>query len=195
VDTRDAPRQSARADVRRNHERLLAAARDVFVRHGVDASLNEVARRAGVGPATLYRHFPTREALLEALLAGRYDELAATAHELRRESTPLDAITAWLRAFMAHVTTFRGLAAPVKTALHDERSALYSACHAMQAAWHELVAHAKESGAIRTDTDPADLLRLANAIAWSTEGVPGGPETPDRLLALALHGIVRQPGS
>jgi AcrR family transcriptional regulator len=189
----DAPAQPVRADVRRNRERLLAAAKDVFVEHGVDASLNEVARRAGVGPATLYRHFPTREALLETLLAGRYEELASAARELRRDFTPLDAITAWLRAFMAHVTTFRGLAAPVKTALHDERSALYSSCHAMQAAWHELVAHAKESGVIRVDADPADLLRLANAIAWSTEGTPGSAETSDRLLAMALHGITPPP--
>lgn len=179
----------ARADARRNHERVLAAARDVFTQHGAGASLNDIARRAEVGPATLYRHFPTREALLEALLADRYDDLAAQAHELPGHLSPYDAVTAWLRAFMAHVTTFRGLAAPVKTALDDETSALSAACHAMQAAWQELLARAQRAGALRADVHATDLLRLANAIAWATEELPGSTIQADRLLRLALEGF------
>jgi AcrR family transcriptional regulator len=178
----------ARADARRNYERVLAAARDVFTRHGVDASLNDIARRAEVGPATLYRHFPTREALLEALLADRYDDLATHAHNLLTHPSPYDAVAAWLRAFIAHITTFRGLAAPVKTALEDETSALFSACHAMRAAWQELVTHAQRAGTLRADTRASDLLRLANAIAWATEELPDNTNQADRLLGLTLKG-------
>lgn len=182
------PPPPARADARRNRERVLAAAREAFTRHGADASLNDIARRADVGPATLYRHFPTREALLQALLADRYDDLTAQARELPGDLPPYDAVTAWLRAFMAHATTFRGLAAPVKTALEDETSALSAACHAMQAAWRELLTRAQRAGALRADVHAADLLRLANAIAWATEDLPGSTIQADRLLRLALEG-------
>ena len=176
-----------RADARRNYERLLAAAGDAFVQHGVDASLNDIARRAGVGPATLYRHFPTREALLEALLVGRYNNLAAQARILLDTPSPRDALVAWLRCFTAHVTTYRGLSTPVKAALQDETSALFSSCQSMKAAWHELLAHAQKAGAVRADVDGMDVLRLANAIAWATDGRPD--DEADRLLSLALDGI------
>jgi len=176
----------ARADARRNYERLLAAAGDAFVRYGVDASLNDVARRAGVGPATLYRHFPTREALLEALLTDRYDTLAERARTLLDSSSPREALVAWLHVFMAHVTTYRGLATPVKAALQDETSELFSSCHGMQAAWHELLVHAQKAGAVRADVDGSDVLRLVNAVAWATDG---RPDEADRLLSLVLEGI------
>src|SRR5439155_8286531 len=117
-----------RADARRNYQRLLAAAGDAFVQHGVDTSLNDIARRAGVGAATLYRHFPTREALLEALLMDRLNELAAQARTFRETLSPHDALVAWLRVFTVHVTTYRGLSTPVKAALEDETSALFSSC-------------------------------------------------------------------
>jgi AcrR family transcriptional regulator len=175
-----------RADVRRNHERLLAAAGEAFLRHGVDASLNDIARRAGVGPATLYRHFPSREALLEALLVGRYNDLASQARDLLAEPSPRDALVAWLRVFTAHVTTYRGLATPVKAALLDETSALFSSCRGMKAAWQELLAHAQRAGAARADVDSMDVLRLANAVAWATDG---RPDETDRLLSLVLDGI------
>lgn len=181
--------QPTRADARRNHERLLAAAREMFVQHGVDASLNDIARRAGVGAATLYRHFPTRENLLETLLADRYNTLAGRAQTLLDSPEPLAAMAMWLRAFIDHVTTFRGLAEPVRTALHDERSALFSACHAMQAGWAELVCRAQAAGTVRADVYPADLLRLANAVAWATEGLPDSAAETDRLLALVLVGV------
>jgi AcrR family transcriptional regulator len=179
----------ARRDARRNRARVLEAAREVFARDGVDASLNDVARRAEVGPATLYRHFPTREALLEALLADRYDALAALARDLSSDPSPRDAVAAWLRAFIAHLTTFRGLATPVRTALDDERSALFSACKGMRTAFESLLAHARRAGAVRADAQATDLLRLSNAIGWATEGLPGGAAEADRLLGLALRGF------
>ncbi|AHH17872.1 putative transcriptional regulator, TetR family [Nocardia nova SH22a] len=189
------PTRPERVDARRNYERVLVAAREVFARDGVDASLNDIARRAGVGAATLYRHFPTREALLEALLAERYTSLATLAHELIDSPSPAQAVTEWLTAFMAHVSTYRGLAVPVKTALDDENSALYSACHAMRAAWSDLLAHAQRSRALRADTDATDMLRLANAIAWATEDLPDNTHQAQRLLNHTLEGFGPSPAT
>ncbi|OLF12018.1 hypothetical protein BLA60_08285 [Actinophytocola xinjiangensis] len=180
---------SPRADARRNRERVLASAGEVFARHGVDASLNDIARRAGVGPATLYRHFPTREALLVALLADCYDALAAQARDLLDDPAPDAALVTWLRAFAAHVTVFRGLAEPVRAVLTDETSALSAACHGMRAAWADLLDGARRRGAVRADARPEDLLRLVNAIAWATEDLPGRADETDRLLTLALDGF------
>lgn len=181
-----------RVDARRNYERLVTAAWDAFAQHGVDASLNDIARRAGVGPATLYRHFPTREALLEALLAERYTDLADQADKLLACPDPSDALRTWLTAFISQVTTFRGLALSVKTALQDQESALFASCHAMQDAWRELVTHAQRRNIIRADVDASDLLRLANAIAWTSEGLPNSADQADRLLRLVFEGIQHQ---
>ncbi|MEJ3658494.1 helix-turn-helix domain-containing protein [Actinomycetes bacterium KLBMP 9759] len=180
--------RSVRADVRRNRERLLAAARVVFARDGVGASLNDVARRAGVGPATLYRHFPTREALLEALLTGQYQALADRASVLSTSSTPLEALIEWLHAFIDHLATFRGLAVPVKAALQDERSAMHVSCVAMHACWQALVDRAKEASVVDPDVDALDLLRLGNAIAWAAEDQPDAGQV-DRLLRMTTEGL------
>src|SRR5881227_1228774 len=99
-----------RADARRNYERLLAAARAAFAEHGVDASLDDIARSAGVGPGTLYRHFPTRHALLEAVLGDAQATLLAEAEKLATEPDPDAALLTWMRGLATHSRTFRGLA-------------------------------------------------------------------------------------
>lgn len=98
-------------------------------------------------------------------------------------------MVAWLRAFIAHLTTFRGLATPVRNALDDETSALFSACEGMRTAFEALLAHARRAGAVRADAQATDLLRLANAIGWATSELPGGAAEADRLLGLALRGF------
>ena len=100
-----------RADARRNHDRLLAEARVAFARSGADASLEEIAHRAGVGSGTLYRHFPTREALLQAVIQDWTESMQAEAESFIGRGTPAEALHAWLRAYIAHATVFRGLAA------------------------------------------------------------------------------------
>ncbi|MEV5830868.1 helix-turn-helix domain-containing protein [Spirillospora sp. NPDC052242] len=181
------PRPRAeRSDVRRNRARLLAAAREVFQREGAGASLEAVARRAEVGIGTLYRHFPTRQDLLEALLAGAYDDLAARARELADSPAPGDALLAWLRAFIARVTTFRGLAASAVVSLRDERTALLDSSRAMRAAGQRLFVRAQQAGDVAPGADFADVLRLAGAIATVTEQEPAAA---DRLLALAAWGV------
>jgi AcrR family transcriptional regulator len=178
---------TVRADVRRNYRRLLAAAEEVFTEEGADASMVAVARRADVGVATLYRHFPTRQDLLEALLADRYDALTQRARKLLDSSSPGDALVTWLRAFITHVTAFRGLAASVMVTLRDERSDLFASCRSMQASGEELFARAQRAGRIRPDVAYRDLLRLVGAIAVATEQAP---EEADRLLALAMRGAM-----
>ncbi|MET7694592.1 helix-turn-helix domain-containing protein, partial [Streptomyces sp. NPDC005483] len=113
-----------RADARKNHDHLLAVAGAVIAEQGVDVSLRDIARRAGVGLATLLRHFPTREALLEALLHTSFDELTAKASELETSGSPEDALASWLRDCVAWTTEYRGVTVLMAAAIEDADSAL-----------------------------------------------------------------------
>jgi AcrR family transcriptional regulator len=188
MSAKETPRKRAvRVDVRRNYQRLLTAATDVFTEEGADASMVAVARRADVGIATLYRHFPTRQDLMEALLTDRYDALSDRARELLADPSPGDALVTWLRAFITHVTAFRGMAASVMITLRDERSELFASCHLMRASGEELFTRAQLAGVVRPDVSYRDLLKLVGAIAMATEQTP---EEADRLLALAMRGAM-----
>nr|TDC95286.1 TetR/AcrR family transcriptional regulator [Actinomadura sp. 7K507] len=156
----------------------------MFQRDGAGASLEGVARKAGVGIGTLYRHFPTRQDLLEALLADAYDGLAGRARELVVSPDPADALMEWLHAFVTRVTAFRGMAAAAMVSLRDERPGPPAA---MREAAGVLFARAQEAGDVPPDTAFTDVLRLAGAIAAATEHAP---ETAGRLLSLAAAGMV-----
>ncbi|NVI91551.1 TetR/AcrR family transcriptional regulator [Actinomadura sp. BRA 177] len=185
-DTPKAPARAVRADVRRNRARLLAAARETFQRDGADASLEGIARTAGVGIGTLYRHFPTRQHLLEALLAGVYEELAGTARDLLVSPAPGEALMTWLRAFVSQVTVFRGLAASAVVSLRDERPEPSPSRRAMCEAGEALFARAQQAGEAPKDTAFADVLWLTGAIAAVTEREP---DAAGRLLSLAAAGM------
>ncbi len=189
-DASTATAPSGRADARRNHERLLATAQEVFFERGADASLEEVARRAGVGIGTLYRHFPNRQRLLEALVAGSYDRLTDRARELAAEPDPGTALGAWLRAFIAEVTAFHGMAASVMVTLRDESTDLFSSCQSMRSAGAGLFERARLADAVPEGTDFKDVLWLVGSIAMSTEREP---EAAERLLALAVRGLMPCP--
>ncbi|MER5426751.1 TetR/AcrR family transcriptional regulator [Streptosporangium roseum] len=180
-----------RADARRNRERVLTAARTVFSEQGTDASLRDVARRAEVGIGTLYRHFPTREALLEALVGHGFDRLNSTARELLTAASPADALVSWLRDFAAGTTTYHGLPASVMAAVQDEGSRLHASCAAMRTAGARLLARAQEAGSVRPDVTVEELLTLAAAIAWASEQSRGRTDLTDRLLSLTVQGIQR----
>ncbi|WP_246179019.1 TetR/AcrR family transcriptional regulator [Actinomadura decatromicini] len=179
--------RAVRADVRRNRARLLAAARETFGRDGADASLEGIARLAGVGIGTLYRHFPTRQDLLEAVLADAYDGLAATARELLAAPDPGAALAAWLRAYVSAVTAFPGLAASAAVALRDDPPEPSAACRAMREAGAALFARARDAGDVPPDAAFTDALRLAAGIATVTEREP---DAAGRLLALASRGVL-----
>ena len=156
-----------RADARRNRERLLDVARDAFTEHGLDASLDDIARRAGVGIGTLYRHFPTRDALVEALVSDDADRLTQLADRLVAEDAA-DGLQQWLNALVRHAITFRGLAESLVGAAGSDTT-LGELCDRIHAAGAVVVRHAQRRGLVRRDIRPADAVDLAASIAWLTE--------------------------
>jgi AcrR family transcriptional regulator len=182
------PERPMRADARRNYERLLAAANAAFAERGPDASLDDIAQRAGVGIGTLYRHFPTRQALLEAVYRDQIEALRAEAEALLDAPSPREALAAWLRSILAHNVAQRGLK---EALMNGEGSALVAESKAqMRAAGAALLARAQQAGAVRSDLDIADLLRLVYGIALADERAPdGSPKLADRCLLVMLDGL------
>jgi AcrR family transcriptional regulator len=176
-----------RADARRNYERLLAEAEVVFREQGTEASLEEIARRAGVSIGTLYGHFPSRQALLEAMLYESIDRLVATADELLAHPAPGEALARWARATAAHMSAYRGLATSLLSSLKDESSPLYRACQQMTAAGERLLDRARAAGLVRAEVGAADMFALINAAAWVREQVLD--DQGDRLLAFMMDGL------
>jgi len=164
-----------RADARKNHDHLLAVARDVVTEQGAHASLRDVARRADVGLGTLYRHFSTREALLEALLGASFDELAAQATVLETSDSPGDALVSWLRDCVACAHEYRGVVALMMAAIDDTESALHASCAGMRAAGTRLLTRAQAAGVARTDLDGTDLFALVGALAWLNDQPSSAP--------------------
>jgi AcrR family transcriptional regulator len=180
-----------RADARRNYERLVAVARDAFTERGYEASLDDIARRAGVGPGTLYRHFPTREALLAAVYRGDVEDLAAQAASLAGTRPPREALEAWLRAQLDYIKYKRGLGAAVRTMLANDSATLDYCRDTLRGALAELLDAAQADGTVRKDVVPAEVLRLVHGVGLASEAEP---EMADRLLTLVLDGLRPQLG-
>ncbi|MEU6082342.1 TetR/AcrR family transcriptional regulator [Streptomyces sp. NPDC047108] len=178
-----------RADARRNYERLLSEARAAFTAHGTDASLEDIAKRAGVGIGTLYRHFPNRYALMCAVFQGEVDGLLARSRELLEDEQPCGALVVWLRAIIAHASTYRGLARALMSASHDANSALSRCSVPMREAGSALLVRAQQAGVVRPEVEIGDLMQLTNAIALAVEESPDDPALADRLLTLTLTGL------
>ncbi|MFI8353852.1 TetR/AcrR family transcriptional regulator [Streptomyces cyaneofuscatus] len=183
------PERPMRADARRNHERLVGVARTAFAEHGTEASLEDIARQAGVGIGTLYRHFPHRHALLNAVFQDALRSLLDRSRELAGAEAPCRALVDWLGAIVAHAGEYRGLARALMSASQDETSAL-TQCHLpLREAGAGLLRRAQESGSVRADVSIDDLLQLTNAIALAAEQSPDDPELAERLLRLTLRGL------
>ncbi|MER5385115.1 helix-turn-helix domain-containing protein [Streptomyces sp. NPDC002688] len=178
-----------RADARRNYERLLSEARSAFAEHGTDASLEDVARRAGVGIGTLYRHFPNRRALMSAVFEEAVSDLLARSRELLEAPQPCTALVDWLREIITHASEYRGLARALMSASRDDGSHLARCSGPMREAGSALLLRAQEAGAVRPDVSIGDLLQLTNAIALAAEETPDDPALADRLLSLTLRGL------
>lgn len=178
-----------RADAQTNHDRLLVVASAVITEQGVDASMRDIARQAGVGLATLLRHFPTREALLEALLRTSFDELTARAAEVEAMSSPQDALMLWLRDFVACTTNYRGVVTSMMRAIEDPQSALHTSCVTMRAAGTRLLTRAQAAEVARTDLDGADLFALASSLAWLGDQ-PGLDARAEHLFEVVMSAIL-----
>jgi AcrR family transcriptional regulator len=176
-----------RADARRNYDRLVEQARIAFADAGAEASLDEIARRAGVASGTLYRHFPTRLDLVEVVLGEQIAELVGLGRGLLAADNEFDALSTWLRASLVHAQTYRGLAAEVMNSALDREDDPVSRWHAeLFEVGAALLARARESRVVGAGADEADVLKMVGAIAWATQG---SPAQADRLLALLLNGL------
>ncbi len=174
-------RRPQRADARRNFDAVLAAARDLFAEDGANASLEEVARRAGVGIGTLYRNFPTRQDLFEAVYVDEVEALARTAAELT-DLEPWDALVVWLRRFVGYATTKRA----IYEALNRD-SAMFAACREiMFGAGRPLLERAQAAGRARSDVSFEDVLHLVNGISGASFV---DDAQRDRVLTMALDGV------
>jgi AcrR family transcriptional regulator len=182
------PARRLRADARRNRERLLVAARAQLTAEGPEAALDDIARAAGVGIGTLYRHFPTRDQLLEAVLQDAFDELEAEAGALLDSPDPGAALVDWLRANVRHAMSYKSLAATVMLCQLGEDS---PPCERARLAGDRLLQRAQASGEVRADVEIDDVLRLVNAVALAVEDSPDPEERGARLLDLVLDGMRR----
>jgi len=183
------PERALRADARRNYQRLLSAAAEAFTEHGADdVSLEEIARRAGVGIGTLYRHFPTRQALLEAVYTDQVAGLRALADDLLATKPPAEALATWLRALIDFGRTKRSLSAAMLATMSKDSELISSSSATMLGALTDVLTRAQQDGTAHADANPKDLLRLGHAISMTTDWA-ADPAQADRLLALLIDGL------
>lgn len=161
--------KTMRADARKNYEQLLEVARTAIEQDGAGTSLRDIARKAGVGLGTLYRHFPTRGALLETLLRGAWEELNFKSRSLQAAENPDEALVSWLGDFVEVTRMYRGLVYEMADAYADENSALHASCLATRASAAALLARAQMQGTARRDINETDVFALVGALAWISE--------------------------
>ena len=175
-----------RADARRNYERLLTEAKAAFLEYGADASLEEIARRAGVGIGTLYRHFPTRLALQEAVYREEMQQLADKAHELASTAPADEGLAAWMLTIAEYSRTKRGLTQTLKAVIDLHSNTLVQCHDQIETAAGTILARAQQAGTAHPDLRPCDLLRLAHALSVASERAP---EDTELLLSFMLDGL------
>lgn len=179
------PTRPMRADALRSHAALLKAATAAFAEHGANAPLEDIARNAGVGIGTLYRHFPSRVDLQAAVFKSQVEVVCSKATEL--SEVPADqAFASWIRTLAAYLLTKRGLSSAVINSLGRDSELLTTCWKAMHETATRLLTRAQQEGAVRMDVDADDVMRLVHGVAVSTERVP---EQADRLLSIMLDGL------
>jgi AcrR family transcriptional regulator len=185
---RKSPKQrKPRADARQNRERILEVAKTAFAQYGANASLDDIAKEAGVGAGTLYRHFPTRDALIEAVYRTEVEKLAAAAQKFAQTLPPIAALRAWMLLFVDHIAA-KQIIAPALNAYVGGASKLYESSRAqMQEAIGSLVKRAIKSGDIRRDTNPFDLLRALIGVS-NVSSIPDWQQSAKRLVDILIAG-------
>jgi AcrR family transcriptional regulator len=180
-------RRKPRTDAQRNRARILEVAKEAFARSGANASLDDIATQAEVGPGTLYRHFPTRDALIEAVYRTEVEKLAAAELELSSKLSPIEALRAWMLLFVDYIAT-KQIIAPILNTLVGGPSKMYEASRGqVQGAIHALVKRAIKSGDIRRDLDPFDLLRALVGVSNVASG-PDWQQSARRLVDILITG-------
>jgi len=179
------PERPKRADARRNEEKLIAAAREAFAEGGTAASLEDIARRAHVGIGTLYRHFPTRQALLEAVYIDEVEAICRSAEDFAGLE-PWDALVGWLHRFVSFAATKRALFDELLPYIGPDAEVFKSCSVAIRATGDGLLQRAQEAGVVRSDVNFMDVARLVGGIAVLRSAEPAEIE---RILDLALDGL------
>ena len=176
-----------RADAQRNRERILGVAKDAFTRFGANISLDDVARQAGVGAGTLYRHFPTRDALLEAVYRTEVEKLAAAEAKFAKTMPPIEALRAWMLLFVDYIAAKQIIAPALNTIVGGPSKLFDTTGDLIKAAIQRLVDRAIESGDVRPDLDPLDLLRALVGVS-NVASVPDWPQSAKRLVEILILG-------
>ena len=181
------PERKPRADAERNRGRILEVAKEVFTRDGAAASLDDIARRSGVGAGTLYRHFPTRDALIEAVYRSEVEKLAAAEQRFAATMPPLEALRAWMLLFIDHVVGKKLIIPAMDTVAGGSMRLMEGARSLIHTAFITLVERAIANGDLRADTDPNDFVRALIGV-FHTTALPGWEQSARRLVDILITG-------
>jgi AcrR family transcriptional regulator len=181
------PARKPRADAKRNRERIVEVAKEVFTRDGAAASLDDIARRSGVGNATLYRHFPTRDDLIEAVYRSEVEKLAAAEQRFAATMPPLEALRAWMLLFIDHVAAKTLIIPVMNTVVGGSMRLIEGSRNLIQTTFNTSVKRAIASGDLRADTDPDDFVRALVGV-FHTTAFPGWEQSARRLVNILIAG-------
>ena len=187
IKNRSKSSRKPRADAARNRERILEVAKEAFARSGASASLDDIAKQAGVGPGTLYRHFPTREMLLHSVYESELEKLAAAEQKFARTMPPVEALRAWLLLFVDAIAAKHLIAPALNTLLGDPKKVFAASYAKMHQAIRALVERCVASGDIRKDIDPTDLLAALVGVA-NVAATPDWKQSAKRLVDILIAG-------
>jgi AcrR family transcriptional regulator len=180
-----------RADARRNYEKILRAAREVLAESGAKGSLDEIAKRAGVGPGTLYRHFPTRDDLIDALMRDWTDRVVAESRAAVDADRPArETLEHWFDDLVRHLGSHRGAAAKLSAAMDDQTSPMYGKCQLLSQANAHVIDHLSATGQLRDGIEARQVMRLVSGVATVADaaGIPADEIGP--MLGIVIDGVV-----
>ena len=192
TDAAEAAAKPLRADAQRNYDKLVAAAREVFAERGAEGSLDEIAKRAGVGPGTLYRHFPTRDDLIDALMRDWSARVVSDSEAAVEADLPArETLERWFADLVKHLTLHRGAAAKLSAAFDDPSSPIYRKCQMLADANEHVITHLTKTQALRDNVEPRQVMRLVSGVATVVDqaGLDSDQATP--MLDIVIDGILR----
>ncbi len=181
------PERKPRADAQRNRARILEVARAAFTEHGADATLDDIARKAAIGPGTLYRHFPTRDDLIEALYRSEVEKLTEAGQRFGATMKPLKALRAWMFLFIDHVAQKKLILPAMETVAGGSMRLIEGARGSIHGSFGRMVQRAIDSGDLRADTDPDDFVRALVGV-FHTTAMPGWEESARRIVDILIAG-------
>ena len=176
-----------RADAQQNRERILEAGRLAFTLHGAEATLDDIARQAGVGSGTLYRHFPTRDALIEAVYRSEVEKLTEAGGHFAATMPPLEALRSWMLLFIDHVAEKKLILPAMESVAGGAARLMEGARGQIHGTFHSLVQRAIESGDLRRETNPDDFVRALVGIFFTT-ALPGWDASARRIVDILIAG-------